>query len=638
MPDQIEVPVYHLGITLAGAVSAGAYTAGVLDYLFETLDLWTDAKEKNIKALRNANDNLELAKSTYGYDDSVPMHNVIIEVMGGASAGSIAAALALLQLGTSSRLLYDSWVNLNTSAHHGDDDKGDHILTRLLDDDDIIEQKSINSLFNVKPIDEIAYYALESRLNCECDGLPAYVSPKLDLLFTLTSLWGVPFEIHFSDIVADTKGAAQPAHVMKYHKGVAHYTLDKKYERGDKLPLDLTNRDHLKQVLDITIASGAFPIGLASRHIKKIPGRYIKAHLDKIYDSVKTTRYEIVKQIDVSKDYQFSAVDGGVLNNEPFEQVNEVLTERIRNLSAKNRNMHQKAIVMIDPFPNFQNQNKDYQNPINVIQAANQLISTLLNQGRFKDPTLIRNFASSNVLGMVFPSREGEDKTLATGAIEGFAGFIDKSFREHDYQLGRKNCQSFLRSYFYVRYEDKANHPAFNDWKRQDEKWRRFGQTIDLIDRIPLIPDLRLQLIVGIGADHDTINTLPMPRFPKISKEDILKYREAIEYRISKIFRHSLRRVITNKRTIRLKLIPKAKSRVIVTVLSFFLLTLFIAFSFFYAVTNEDLSIRIIGILCLMIILMTPYILYKITKWSLSQYILEYIGKALKDNGQLYDE
>ena len=34
-----------MGLTMAGAVSAGCYTAGVLDYLFEILDLWERAKK-----------------------------------------------------------------------------------------------------------------------------------------------------------------------------------------------------------------------------------------------------------------------------------------------------------------------------------------------------------------------------------------------------------------------------------------------------------------------------------------------------------------------------------------------------------------------------------------------------------------
>jgi hypothetical protein len=36
---------FHLGLTMAGAVSAGCYTAGVMDYLFEALDLWERAKK-----------------------------------------------------------------------------------------------------------------------------------------------------------------------------------------------------------------------------------------------------------------------------------------------------------------------------------------------------------------------------------------------------------------------------------------------------------------------------------------------------------------------------------------------------------------------------------------------------------------
>ena len=34
----MEDKTFHLGLCLAGAVSAGAYTAGVVDYLFEALD------------------------------------------------------------------------------------------------------------------------------------------------------------------------------------------------------------------------------------------------------------------------------------------------------------------------------------------------------------------------------------------------------------------------------------------------------------------------------------------------------------------------------------------------------------------------------------------------------------------------
>ena len=62
---------FRLGINMAGAVSAGSYTAGVLDFLIEALDAWYAAKE---------------------HRDAVPMHEVSLEVLSGASAGGMCAA------------------------------------------------------------------------------------------------------------------------------------------------------------------------------------------------------------------------------------------------------------------------------------------------------------------------------------------------------------------------------------------------------------------------------------------------------------------------------------------------------------------------------------------------------------------
>ena len=41
---EYENDTFYLGLTMAGAVSAGAYTGGVLDYIFEVLDKWEKAK------------------------------------------------------------------------------------------------------------------------------------------------------------------------------------------------------------------------------------------------------------------------------------------------------------------------------------------------------------------------------------------------------------------------------------------------------------------------------------------------------------------------------------------------------------------------------------------------------------------
>jgi predicted acylesterase/phospholipase RssA len=65
-------PCFEIGITMAGAVSAGAYTAGAVDFLIEALDAWYAAKED---------------------DEDAPQHDISLNVLTGASAGSIVAAI-----------------------------------------------------------------------------------------------------------------------------------------------------------------------------------------------------------------------------------------------------------------------------------------------------------------------------------------------------------------------------------------------------------------------------------------------------------------------------------------------------------------------------------------------------------------
>lgn len=63
---------FRLGIVLNGTVSAGAWTAGVLDFLVEALDAWEEAKRAG---------------------EDVPRHAVRLEILGGASGGGVCAAL-----------------------------------------------------------------------------------------------------------------------------------------------------------------------------------------------------------------------------------------------------------------------------------------------------------------------------------------------------------------------------------------------------------------------------------------------------------------------------------------------------------------------------------------------------------------
>jgi hypothetical protein len=67
---------FQIGLALAGAISAGAYTAGVLDFLFQALDEWEKERGKA----------------------GVPDHRVGLKVVAGASAGAITGALGAVAL------------------------------------------------------------------------------------------------------------------------------------------------------------------------------------------------------------------------------------------------------------------------------------------------------------------------------------------------------------------------------------------------------------------------------------------------------------------------------------------------------------------------------------------------------------
>src|ERR1700730_14774552 len=68
--------VFEIEIVMAGAISAGAYSAGVMDFLMEALDAYEDAKRQD------------------GWDG--PVHDARNPVLAGASAGGMTAAISAL--------------------------------------------------------------------------------------------------------------------------------------------------------------------------------------------------------------------------------------------------------------------------------------------------------------------------------------------------------------------------------------------------------------------------------------------------------------------------------------------------------------------------------------------------------------
>ena len=162
---------FEVGLVMAGAVSAGAYTAGVMDYLLLALDEWYAEKEKN--------------------SSTVPSHNICIKVMTGASAGGMTTAIATVEMlnrannpaaksGNYESLVYKAWVK-------------DIDISKLLQTDDL-KDGTVKSLLDSSVLDDIASSVINENDPPKWKALP-YVEKELKLFLTLSNLRGLPYNV-----------------------------------------------------------------------------------------------------------------------------------------------------------------------------------------------------------------------------------------------------------------------------------------------------------------------------------------------------------------------------------------------------------------------------------------------------------
>ncbi|MEO6633601.1 MAG: hypothetical protein ABIN13_17810, partial [Mucilaginibacter sp.] len=196
-------PAFQLGICMAGAVSAGAYTAGVMDYLLEALAAYEKTRGQN----------------------GFPSHKIEIPVMGGASAGGMTAIItaAALQQGITpitapsdnpydkrpENILYHSWVDLTARD----------MFSKMLATDDIDHE--VVSALNCQFIDEVAQRAIRPAGTVNWQEMPGFFPGKLKLFTTLSNLEGFTYDITFK---SDAPGTRHP-YYMQLHNDYACFEL-----------------------------------------------------------------------------------------------------------------------------------------------------------------------------------------------------------------------------------------------------------------------------------------------------------------------------------------------------------------------------------------------------------------------------
>jgi predicted acylesterase/phospholipase RssA len=548
MEDQSKNDTFHAGICMAGAVSAGAYTAGVMDYLFEALEHWEKAKKLQ-----------EAGKLT-----GIPKHNFVIEAIGGASAGGMTAAITAAALQddfkpvkqadaqndviTKKNPLYNSWVNLIEDDQHD-------MMSYMLDTGDIEndaetnQNKEVRAGLNSSFIKKVASSVLDVRLN-EIYDRP-YLADDLDFFTTITNLRGFSYKISF-----DTSSGIRD-YYMRMHRDYAFFKLSEKaYGNDGRIPISFnastgvsSNDENIEILKAAAMSTGAFPVGLESRTLTR--------HREYIEDS-KYLNLKLSGQADERVTYHFLPegnfvslnVDGGVINNEPFEVTQQLLDDRRRNAmtgeAAKNFAPKASAaefdslVLMIDPFPGEEEKEPSAFVPQqawkNVVPAV---LSAMLDQLRLKDEQVKRAYLEDDYTRfLIMPTRtangENQPYTIACGSLGGFGGFFSKAFRKHDFYLGRRNCQRFLQVYLSV--PEDANNPilqygynGINNFKYVDEDKNKNKTTIYL----PLIPDLRVEEDTVSG----TFKFIKPPEeteypYPNISLTYILGLKDKMERRI----------------------------------------------------------------------------------------------------------
>ncbi len=588
---------FRIGIVMAGAVSAGAYTAGVIDYLLEALQRWEDAKQKN----------RELGVGHPDYDRSLPMHDVVIDVMGGASAGGMTAAIATLGLfkGISpvtkrnpeegANLIYDAWVNLN------DDDSGTTI-EKLLATDDLKGQKdkSVPSLLNAKGIWGIGDKAkdkLTGELSSWKSKLPEYISPEMEIILSLCSLRGIPVDMKFEteDLQIDPEedwerlDNKKKEHRMYVHKWNAHFKLtdgDEKSVPDYTWKFDPRFEDNRSNFLSCAMASGAFPFGLRPIKVAQDPSEikeeiitsppveYLRGQLSRLFHG-----NELVTPRLLGKDgFRSTIVDGGVVNNEPFVEVERVLRDGpiAQGDNAKGDSTNY-ALLMIDPFPSNNNPTEDqvfnYTHPLSVEKLLGPLFSAVRRQAMVKESDIPDLFSLNVTRGLIIPRNEhNKEFPIACGSLGGFGGFFSKEFREHDFFLGRKNCQSFLRKHFgiiersikedsqmkegvgvfheYKECLDGKNDPMFVRFAHGSTEKKSYSENSAVM--YPIIPDTYLRHASSKDKAYwdekekvDRAIIIPEEiRSPKISLSDLSKLKKPLRKRIDGVINAYLKRYL----------------------------------------------------------------------------------------------
>ena len=510
---------YPISICLAGAVSAGAYTAGVMTELLQAIRRWEN------------NDDLPFC----------PTHEIELKGFSGASAGSIQAVLSALDIFAS-----------NESQELGKDAWFKATIEKMLNLSDLQDKESVRSILNSDVLKSIANEQVKKHRWGQ--KWPKYISDPFELRLSVTNLRGVPYKLNLPAENSTEFGMSTHNEYLRF-KFLQKAKPSRSYHN---IVFGTKNKFDYDRLIEGALASSAFPIAFSPIELKRPRVGNIDYHSAKDWmkpvsikktGSKTTVSYKPEKREpawnrDFGPKEDVVAVDGGATNNEPIVEAFKILfDDDFSEWQKIDHNEPQGRVLMIDPFPNAVDR-EIKGDDLRIDNSLGKLISALIGHARFSEPLIVSE-ALQNRVGLVYPSlpgRTGNLMALRSGAIGGFTGFLKKKFLEHDYALGRLNMKRFLRYHFTLPIDDIL----FDKWRDDNSKieaWKVVKK--NGLKEIPIIPVYEKNekgdyqpFSGGSGGenDKDTYYKNGLKAFQeKFTMEDRDKLKKKLQARLSKV-------------------------------------------------------------------------------------------------------
>jgi hypothetical protein len=278
------------------------------------------------------------------------------------------------------------------------------------------------------------------------------------------------------------------------------------------------------------MATGAFPVFLAPRALDRNQKEYCPPLWESGTSKDEDTPPPISPTFppDVRDPFTTLNVDGGVTNNNPYNYARDFLASLEPVISDGTlptaADKVDRAVLTIAPFPTEDTYPAtfDAAKLSSILWTLPQLFTALIAQSRFFGESLSKVMTGTSFNHFIVAPSDDEllqkyksqglaemPPALQCASLGAFGGFFERGFRAHDFALGRRNCQKFLKDYLVLPLDNptiRAGLPT-DDTKRQ-EVLRLFGRPAPIGHGtgiwLPLVP---------LCGQNVTVAIPPIPRF-----------------------------------------------------------------------------------------------------------------------------